>query len=151
MKSDIQQADTSVTQDFDYKELAVDSYGYLPNDRRHSLKLFGNYQFNDEWSAGGNLLVQSGRPINCLWACSTRTTAGCTDTARRSSVAVPPRPVASTVPPSRCRAAPPVACLDQYRRRQCRLHAQVGERPDVQDRRVQPVRQPEGDLGDRSG
>jgi len=66
VKSDIGQADTSVTQDFDYKELAVDSYGYLPNDRRHSLKLFGNYQFNDEWSAGGNLLVQSGRPINCL-------------------------------------------------------------------------------------
>ncbi|KAF1702770.1 TonB-dependent receptor [Pseudoxanthomonas suwonensis] len=66
VKSDIGQADTSVTQDFDYKELAVDSYGYLPNDRRHSLKLFGNYQFNDEWSVGGNLLVQSGRPVNCL-------------------------------------------------------------------------------------
>ena len=66
VKSDIGQADTSVTQDFDYKELAVDSYGYLPNDRRHSLKVFGNYQFNDEWSMGGNLLVQSGRPINCF-------------------------------------------------------------------------------------
>ncbi|KAF1695118.1 TonB-dependent receptor [Pseudoxanthomonas daejeonensis] len=66
VKSDIGQSDTSVTQDFDYKELAVDSYGYLPNDRRHSLKVFGNYQINDEWSAGGNLLVQSGRPINCL-------------------------------------------------------------------------------------
>ncbi|QSX75382.1 TonB-dependent receptor [Lysobacter arenosi] len=66
VKSDIGQADTSVTQDFDYKELAVDSYGYLPNDRRHSLKVFGNYQFNDEWSVGANVLVQSGRPINCL-------------------------------------------------------------------------------------
>ncbi|GAA5079381.1 TonB-dependent receptor [Lysobacter panacisoli] len=66
VKSDIGQADTSVTQDFDYKELAVDSYGYLPNDRRHSLKVFGNYSFTDEWSVGANLLVQSGRPINCL-------------------------------------------------------------------------------------
>lgn len=66
VKSDIGQADTSVTQDFDYKELAVDSYGYLPNDRRHSLKVFGNYAFTDEWSVGANLLVQSGRPINCL-------------------------------------------------------------------------------------
>lgn len=66
VKSDIGQADTSVTQDFDYKELAVDSYGYLPNDRRHSLKVFGNYEITDEWSVGANLLVQSGRPKNCL-------------------------------------------------------------------------------------
>jgi hypothetical protein len=66
VKSDIGQADTSVTQDFDYKELMIDSYGYLPNDRRHSLKVFGNYEFTDEWSMGANLLVQSGRPKNCL-------------------------------------------------------------------------------------
>lgn len=66
VKSDIGQADTSVTQDFDYKELMVDAYGYLPNDRRHSLKVFGNYQFTEEWSVGANLLVQSGRPKNCL-------------------------------------------------------------------------------------
>jgi hypothetical protein len=66
VKSDIGQADTSVTQDFDYKELMVDSYGYLPNDRRHALKVFGNYEFSDEWSVGANLVVQSGRPINCL-------------------------------------------------------------------------------------
>jgi hypothetical protein len=66
VKSDIGQADTSVTQDFDYLELTVDTYGLLPNDRRHSLKVFGNYQFSDEWSVGANLLVQSGRPINCF-------------------------------------------------------------------------------------
>ncbi|NUS59533.1 MAG: hypothetical protein HOQ01_01160, partial [Lysobacter sp.] len=47
-------------------ELAIGSYGYLPNDRRHSLKLFGNYELTDEWSVGANLLVQSGRPINCF-------------------------------------------------------------------------------------
>jgi hypothetical protein len=66
VKSDIGQNDTSVTQDFDYLELTTDTYGYLPNDRRHSLKLFGNYEITDEWSVGGNLLVQSGRPVNCL-------------------------------------------------------------------------------------
>ncbi|MCL1635322.1 TonB-dependent receptor [Luteimonas sp. SX5] len=66
VKSDIGQSDTNVTQDFDYLELTVDSYGYLPNDRRHSLKLFGNYEISDEWSVGANLLVQSGRPMNCL-------------------------------------------------------------------------------------
>lgn len=66
VKSDIGQDDTNVTQDFDYKELAVDSYGYLPNDRRHSLKVFGSYSFTDEFAVGSNLLVQSGRPKNCL-------------------------------------------------------------------------------------
>jgi hypothetical protein len=66
VKSDIGQADTSVTQDFDYLALAVDSDGYLPNDRRHSFKLFGSYDLNEQWSIGANLLVQSGRPLNCL-------------------------------------------------------------------------------------
>ena len=66
MKSDIGQNNTNVTQDFDYMELTADTYGYLPNDRRHSLKLFGNYSITDEWSVGTNLLVQSGRPMNCL-------------------------------------------------------------------------------------
>ena len=66
MKSDIGQSDTNVTQDFDYKELAVDSYGYLPNDRRHAMKVFGSYSFTDEFAVGTNLLVQSGRPKNCL-------------------------------------------------------------------------------------
>ena len=66
MKSDIGQDDTNVTQDFDYKELAVDSYGYLPNDRRHAMKVFGSYSITDEFAVGTNLLVQSGRPKNCL-------------------------------------------------------------------------------------
>ncbi|MCC4604118.1 TonB-dependent receptor [Xanthomonas campestris] len=48
VKSDIGQSDTGTTQDFDYPELAEGAKGYLPNDRRHTLKLFGNYEFNDE-------------------------------------------------------------------------------------------------------
>ena len=66
VKSDNGQGDTNVTQDFDYLALTVDTYGYLPNDRRHSLKLFGNYEFTDEWSMGFNALIQSGRPLNCF-------------------------------------------------------------------------------------
>ena len=66
VKSDIGQNDTNVTQDFDYLALTVDTYGYLPNDRRHSFKLFGSYDVTDEWAVGANLLVQSGRPRNCL-------------------------------------------------------------------------------------
>jgi hypothetical protein len=66
VKSDIGQGDTNVTQDFDYKELTVDSYGYLPNDRRHAIKVFGSYALTDELSIGANLVVQSGRPQNCL-------------------------------------------------------------------------------------
>ena len=66
VKSDIGQADTNVTQDFDYLALTVDTYGYLPNDRRHSFKLFGNYELTDEWSVGFNALIQSGRPLNCF-------------------------------------------------------------------------------------
>jgi hypothetical protein len=76
VKSDIGQADTSVTQDFDYKELTVNSYGYLPNDRRHSFKLFGSYAVTDEFSVGANLLVQSGRPRNCLGVQSPWPTSG---------------------------------------------------------------------------
>ena len=66
IKSDIGQADTGTTQDFDYRELMLGADGPLPNDRKHTLKVFGNYELNDEWSVGGNLLVQSGRPINCF-------------------------------------------------------------------------------------
>ena len=66
VKSDIGQDDTGVTQDFDYPELTLGSFGYLPNDRRHSLKLFGSWEVTDEWRVGANLLVQSGRPENCI-------------------------------------------------------------------------------------
>lgn len=66
VKSDIGQDDAGVTQDFDFPELMEGAYGNLPNDRRHSLKLFGAYKFNDQWQAGANVLVQAGRPINCI-------------------------------------------------------------------------------------
>jgi hypothetical protein len=94
VKSDIGQANTNVTQDFDYIELTVDTYGYLPNDRRHSLKLFGNYELNDEWSVGANLLVQSGRPVNCF---------GILDTDGQPGFPVTPHPYGASF--MRCGAA----------------------------------------------
>jgi len=65
VKSDNGQSDTGTTQDFDYPELLIGATGYLPNDRRHSLKLFGAWDITEEWRVGVNMLVQSGRPINC--------------------------------------------------------------------------------------
>lgn len=66
VRSDNGQADTGTTSDFDYLAAMIGAYGYTPNDRRHSLKLFGNYDITEEWSIGTNLLVQSGRPISCI-------------------------------------------------------------------------------------
>ena len=66
VKSDIAQEDAGITQDFDFPGLMDGSYGYLPNDRRHSLKVFGAYQINEQWRVGANLIAQSGRPVNCF-------------------------------------------------------------------------------------
>lgn len=66
VKSDIGQDDAGISQDFDYPGLAEGSYGYLPNDRRHTLKFNGSYAVTDEWRVGANVLAQSGRPKNCF-------------------------------------------------------------------------------------
>ncbi len=66
LKSDIGQGDVSKTQDWDSKELMYNSYGYMANDRRHSLRARGMYQLTPEWLLTGKLLVQSGVPKNCL-------------------------------------------------------------------------------------
>lgn len=66
VKSDIGQDDAGISQDWDYPGLMEGSNGYLPNDRRHTFKLFGAYQVADEWRVGSNIMIQSGRPKNCL-------------------------------------------------------------------------------------
>ena len=63
--SDLGQADVSTTQTFDHPEIGLNSYGRLPNDRRHQIKFYGFYAVTSEWGAGTNLLVASGRPKNC--------------------------------------------------------------------------------------
>ncbi len=65
VNSTLEQDDPGLTQDFDHRLFMDGSYGPTPNDRTHTLKLFGAYNVTDEWRVGGNLIVQSGRPINC--------------------------------------------------------------------------------------
>ncbi len=64
VKSDNGQDDAGITTDFDQTQLMDGAFGYLPNDRRHKIKVFGNYQLTDRLTLGANLLMQSGRPIN---------------------------------------------------------------------------------------
>lgn len=64
VKSDIGQDDAGITQDFDFPELMDGAEGYLPNDRRHTLKFYGSYSVTDSLDLGWNFLLQSGRPIN---------------------------------------------------------------------------------------
>lgn len=64
VKSDIQQADAGITQDFDFPALMDGADGYLANDRRHVFKFFGSYQITDDLIAGWNASAASGRPLN---------------------------------------------------------------------------------------
>jgi hypothetical protein len=64
VKSDIVQADAGITQDFDFPALMDGADGYLPNDRRHVFKFFGSYRFAENWTAGWNASLASGRPLS---------------------------------------------------------------------------------------
>jgi hypothetical protein len=66
VKSDVGQTDTSITQDFDHYANTVGSYGYLPNDRRHTFKVFGTYAPIERLTIGANFTAQSGRPYGCI-------------------------------------------------------------------------------------
>ncbi|HWA28231.1 MAG TPA: TonB-dependent receptor [Lacunisphaera sp.] len=62
--SDNGQDDAGITQLFDSPDLTRNTYGKLPNDRRHQFKFFGAYAINPELTLGVNALLASGRPIN---------------------------------------------------------------------------------------
>jgi hypothetical protein len=66
VKSDIGQDDAGLTQDFDIPQLMDGAYGYLPNDRRHKLKLWSSYRASDRLTLGASMQMQSGRPINAF-------------------------------------------------------------------------------------
>ena len=65
VNSTLEQTDAGITQDWDYKPFTDGSYGYLPNDRRHTFKLFGAYEISEEFQVGANFVLQSGRPVSC--------------------------------------------------------------------------------------
>jgi hypothetical protein len=64
--SDIGQGDVSTTQAYDFPEFSVNADGLLPNNRTHQLKAFAYYQATSDWGFGGNVLLASGRPRNCI-------------------------------------------------------------------------------------
>lgn len=66
VKSDNGQDDAGITTNFDQPGLVDFSNGRLPNDRTHTFKAWGSYQFDNGLSIGTNLLMQSGRPISCF-------------------------------------------------------------------------------------
>jgi len=66
VRSDNGQDDAGLTTLFDQPGLTDGSFGNLPNDKRHKIKLFGAYKLTDEWQMGANVAIQSGRPINAF-------------------------------------------------------------------------------------
>ena len=66
VKSENEQTDAGITGAFDYPEFMVNTYGRLPNDRRHQFKFQSAYRPTSELTLGATALVQSGRPLNKL-------------------------------------------------------------------------------------
>lgn len=65
VNSTLEQNDAGLTQDFDHERFQTNTDGYLPNDRRHTLKIYGGYDLTDEIMLSANLNIASGRPVNC--------------------------------------------------------------------------------------
>ncbi len=55
----------SITTAWDFPERMQNSYGILPNDRRHQFKAYGAYSITPDWSVGANLYAASGTPKMC--------------------------------------------------------------------------------------
>ncbi|MFC4313349.1 TonB-dependent receptor domain-containing protein [Steroidobacter flavus] len=70
INSDTDFGDTGRTEAFDDPWVNAGSYGYLPNDHRHQLKMRGAYALGEHWEVGGTLTAQSGRPINTTGDCN---------------------------------------------------------------------------------
>ena len=66
VRSDNGQDDAGITTLFDFAGLVEGAYGDLPNDRRHSVKLFGVYEFYPGWQASLSAYYQDGRPRNAF-------------------------------------------------------------------------------------
>ncbi|NJC42575.1 outer membrane receptor for ferrienterochelin and colicin [Brevundimonas alba] len=65
LKSDNGQTDPGLSQDFDQPGLLDNAYGFLPNHRAHTFKVFGNWQATPALNIGANLIIQSPRKFGC--------------------------------------------------------------------------------------
>lgn len=68
VKSDNGQDDTGLTQDFDEPGWTDGSYGFLPNHRGQTYKLFGSYAVTEDITVGVNASLQSPRKYGCIGA-----------------------------------------------------------------------------------
>ena len=66
VKSDINQTDTGLTQDFDQPGFLDGAYGSLANEREHSFKLYGYVEPVKWFSLGVNALLESPRKFSCI-------------------------------------------------------------------------------------
>lgn len=66
VQSDFGQSDAGITQDFDQPGFVPGAYGYLPSDRRHNFKLYGDVTPTKNFAIGLNLQVASPRPLSCF-------------------------------------------------------------------------------------
>jgi len=66
VRSDNGQDDAGLTTNFDQPGLTDFGSGNLPNDRRHTVKLWGTYQMDNGVRFGAAFMAQSGRPISCF-------------------------------------------------------------------------------------
>jgi hypothetical protein len=64
VSSDFTQVQPYFTKTFDVAALTEYSWGDLPNDRRHSAKLYGMYAFDSGFQVGSNFWFRTGRPVN---------------------------------------------------------------------------------------
>lgn len=66
IRSDNGQSDSGLTTAFDQPGLTLGTYGYLPTDIRHNLKVFGSYKIADWFTLGANVIAQSPRHYGCI-------------------------------------------------------------------------------------
>lgn len=66
VRSDNGQDDAGLTTNFDQPGLTDFGSGNLPNDRRHTIKMYGTYQLENGIRLGANVMWQTGRPKGCF-------------------------------------------------------------------------------------
>ncbi|WP_109809102.1 TonB-dependent receptor [Sphingosinithalassobacter portus] len=66
VKSDNNQTDTGLTQDFDQPGFLDGAYGDLANGREHSFKFYGHIMPTDWLDIGVNVVVESPRKFSCI-------------------------------------------------------------------------------------
>jgi hypothetical protein len=65
VRSDNAQTDSGLTTSFDLPALVTGTYGYLPNDIRHNIKVYGSYRPVEWMTVGLSAFIQSPRRFGC--------------------------------------------------------------------------------------